>query len=142
MMIFCTIKSKPLALPWRRTPRLDSDVRIGDCFNYVEALLSFSYLLTCGRFSHSFHAALFYRPKLDMGLLTNIKHCFVSLDAPLRHIKPSGSGSALVLEFHLRSQKAKRKKVVKAKRTLYSKSLRTDHPSLASGTGREVRLLV
>ncbi|GJZ95952.1 hypothetical protein Tco_0668286 [Tanacetum coccineum] len=26
-MIFCTIKSKPLALPWGRTPRLDSGVR-------------------------------------------------------------------------------------------------------------------
>ncbi|GJW05106.1 hypothetical protein Tco_1563962 [Tanacetum coccineum] len=28
VMIFCTIKSKPLALPWGRTPRLDSGVRI------------------------------------------------------------------------------------------------------------------
>ncbi|GKD85161.1 hypothetical protein Tco_1356315, partial [Tanacetum coccineum] len=27
VMIFCTIKSKPFALPWGRTPRLDSDVR-------------------------------------------------------------------------------------------------------------------
>ncbi|GJQ98555.1 hypothetical protein Tco_0009694 [Tanacetum coccineum] len=27
VMIFCTIKSKPLALPWGRTPRLDSGVR-------------------------------------------------------------------------------------------------------------------
>ncbi|GJV30860.1 hypothetical protein Tco_1391260 [Tanacetum coccineum] len=27
-MIFCTIKSKPLALPWGRTPRLDSGVRV------------------------------------------------------------------------------------------------------------------
>ncbi|GJX22671.1 hypothetical protein Tco_0227116, partial [Tanacetum coccineum] len=29
-MIFCTIESKPLALPWGRTPRLDSGVRVGD----------------------------------------------------------------------------------------------------------------
>ncbi|GJR68519.1 putative CCCH-type zinc finger family protein [Tanacetum coccineum] len=28
VMIFCTIKSKPLALPWGRTPRLDSGVRV------------------------------------------------------------------------------------------------------------------
>ncbi|GJU35239.1 DEAD-box ATP-dependent RNA helicase 18 [Tanacetum coccineum] len=28
-MIFCTIKSKLLALPWGRTPRLDSGVRVG-----------------------------------------------------------------------------------------------------------------
>ncbi|GJT73456.1 hypothetical protein Tco_1032742 [Tanacetum coccineum] len=28
VMIFCTIKGKPLALPWGRTPRLDSGVRI------------------------------------------------------------------------------------------------------------------
>ncbi|GJX21382.1 hypothetical protein Tco_0224059 [Tanacetum coccineum] len=27
-MIFCTIKSKPLALPWGQTPRLDSGVRV------------------------------------------------------------------------------------------------------------------
>ncbi|GJT29684.1 hypothetical protein Tco_0909959 [Tanacetum coccineum] len=27
VMIFCTIKGKPLALPWGRTPRLDSGVR-------------------------------------------------------------------------------------------------------------------
>ncbi|GKD38143.1 hypothetical protein Tco_1258350, partial [Tanacetum coccineum] len=27
-MIFCTIESKPLALPWRRTPRLDSGVKV------------------------------------------------------------------------------------------------------------------
>ncbi|GKC96773.1 hypothetical protein Tco_1162215 [Tanacetum coccineum] len=27
VMMFCTIKSKPLALPWGRTPRLDSGVR-------------------------------------------------------------------------------------------------------------------
>ncbi|GJU42474.1 hypothetical protein Tco_1195431 [Tanacetum coccineum] len=30
VMIFCTIKSKPLALPWGRTPRLDSGVRPPD----------------------------------------------------------------------------------------------------------------
>ncbi|GJR04439.1 hypothetical protein Tco_0527423 [Tanacetum coccineum] len=28
VMIFCTIESKPLALPWERTPRLDSGVRV------------------------------------------------------------------------------------------------------------------
>ncbi|GKB21556.1 hypothetical protein Tco_0855479 [Tanacetum coccineum] len=27
-MMFCTIESKPLALPWGRTPRLDSGVRV------------------------------------------------------------------------------------------------------------------
>ncbi|GJU38383.1 hypothetical protein Tco_1191340 [Tanacetum coccineum] len=31
-MIFCTIESKPLALPWGRTPRLDSGVRNGESF--------------------------------------------------------------------------------------------------------------
>ncbi|GJX95673.1 replication protein A 70 kDa DNA-binding subunit B [Tanacetum coccineum] len=35
VMIFCTIKSKPLALPWGRTPRLDSGVRNG-----VDAVLT------------------------------------------------------------------------------------------------------
>ncbi|GKB90671.1 hypothetical protein Tco_0962943 [Tanacetum coccineum] len=30
VMIFCTIKSKPLALPWGRTPRLDSGVRVSN----------------------------------------------------------------------------------------------------------------
>ncbi|GJX24846.1 hypothetical protein Tco_0231142 [Tanacetum coccineum] len=33
MMIFCTIKSKPLALPWGRTPRLDSGVRVEGCLH-------------------------------------------------------------------------------------------------------------
>ncbi|GJY73438.1 RuBisCO large subunit-binding protein subunit beta, chloroplastic [Tanacetum coccineum] len=32
VMMFCTIKSKPLALPWGRTPRLSSGVR----FEYSE----------------------------------------------------------------------------------------------------------
>ncbi|GKA74721.1 hypothetical protein Tco_0781023 [Tanacetum coccineum] len=30
VMIFCTIKGKPLALPWGRTPRLDSGVRLSN----------------------------------------------------------------------------------------------------------------
>ncbi|GKB77222.1 hypothetical protein Tco_0944117 [Tanacetum coccineum] len=30
VMIFCTIKGKPLALPWRRIPRLDSGVRVSN----------------------------------------------------------------------------------------------------------------
>ncbi|GJY34754.1 hypothetical protein Tco_0419223 [Tanacetum coccineum] len=30
VMIFCTIKGKPLALPWGRTPRLDSGVRVSN----------------------------------------------------------------------------------------------------------------
>ncbi|GJY11470.1 hypothetical protein Tco_0379655 [Tanacetum coccineum] len=33
VMIFCTIKSKPLALPWGRTPRLDSGVRLFTSFH-------------------------------------------------------------------------------------------------------------
>ncbi|GJZ88631.1 putative ribonuclease H-like domain-containing protein [Tanacetum coccineum] len=33
VMIFCTIKSKPLALPWGRTPRLDSGVRVSGSAN-------------------------------------------------------------------------------------------------------------
>ncbi|GKF55290.1 hypothetical protein Tco_0165630, partial [Tanacetum coccineum] len=76
-----------------------------------------------------------------------IKHCFVSLDAPATTHQASGSGSGAgaevsapsaegnVVEENRQPEKAKRKKLLKRSDPLPAKRLRTDHPSLASGTG-------
>ncbi|GKA91827.1 hypothetical protein Tco_0813752 [Tanacetum coccineum] len=65
VMIFCTIKSKPLALPWGRTPRLDSGVRVSIHCQIGDASITWSVAVLSSssdlwQLFTSFHA-LFYR---------------------------------------------------------------------------------
>ncbi|GKA43828.1 hypothetical protein Tco_0736552 [Tanacetum coccineum] len=66
-------------------------------------------------------------------LFDSIKHCFVSLNAPT----DPGCDVTVAEEDVTQRQpeKAKRKKLLKRSDPLPAKRLRTDHPSLASGTG-------
>ncbi|GJW38226.1 hypothetical protein Tco_0064071 [Tanacetum coccineum] len=106
-------------------------------------------------------------------LFDSIKHCFISMDAPVAAHQASGSGSGAGAEVSVSSaegnvveenvipegaflnptdpecdvtvaekdvaqrqpEKAKRKKLLKRSDPLPAKRLRTDHPSLVSGTG-------
>ncbi|GKD24594.1 hypothetical protein Tco_1230808, partial [Tanacetum coccineum] len=121
VMIFCTIKSKPLALPWGRTPRLDSGVRLFISFHalfyrrlgkwHIRGIIPISVGVTIPSYyipdevhptapgrdrtitQFPEEAVEVQKGEEQVTLFDSIKHCFVSLDAPAAAHQASGSGS-------------------------------------------------
>ncbi|GKB06177.1 hypothetical protein Tco_0834410 [Tanacetum coccineum] len=105
-MIFCTIKSKPLALPWGRTPRLDSGVRTWGLLDYIGPA-------DTPEASGSGSGA---------GAEVSVSSAegnVVEWRRPFRLPEAAGEGQE--------------KKLLKRSDPLPAKRLRIDHPSLASG---------
>ncbi|GJV43846.1 retrovirus-related pol polyprotein from transposon TNT 1-94 [Tanacetum coccineum] len=154
VMIFCTIKSKPLALPWGQTPRLDSGVRVtrprkvltvefkrggASELLIVKAIVSFPRMSDAPAAAHqasgsgSGAGAEVSAPSVEGNV---VEENVIPESAFLNPTDPECDVTVAEKDVAQRQpEKAKRKKLLKRSDPLPAKRLRTDHPSLASGTG-------
>ncbi|GJW81017.1 hypothetical protein Tco_0144992 [Tanacetum coccineum] len=136
MMIFCTIKSKPLALPWATEPH-DLDSSDMGLLDYIRTVDPEKWLLALHQASGSGSGVghEVSAPSAGGNVVAEENvipvGTYVDLVDPKDDLTVVEKGDAAQKQ----PEKAKREKLSKQSDPLPAKRLRIDHPSLASGTG-------